>query len=204
MEILSVFYAALGYLALVSAILWGLLFVGDGGMPSLMDGMGTSAPPQTLWVDLALLVFMAALHKSVSYGLTRAVPDGLIPKRFARGTQAWVSGAMLSVIYAFWQPLPQIVWTWLGPLQWITSALFYLGGTLIFIGILAKHLDMFQTSRAQPLHGGILMVVWGASIMTVGHLLLACTVTAYSLLDAGWSLYKGARERGAHAVSLQG
>jgi methanethiol S-methyltransferase len=204
MEILAVFYAALGYLALVASILWGLLFMGDGAGLSLMDGMGRSAPPQTLWVDLALLVFMTALYKSVSHGLMRAVADGLIPRRFERGTQAWMSGAVLFIIYAFWQPLPQIVWTWPGPLQWITSALFYLGGTLIFIGILANHLDMFQSSRPPTLHGGILMAVWGSSIVSVGHLLLACAVTAYSLFDALWSLYKGARGREAHAVSLQG
>ena len=30
MEIVSVFYAAFGYLALLAAIFWGMLFVGDG------------------------------------------------------------------------------------------------------------------------------------------------------------------------------
>lgn len=201
MEILAVFYAALGYLALVSASLCGLLFMGDGTMLSLMDGMGGFAPRQTLWIDLALLVCMTALHTSVSHGLMRAVSDGLIPKRLERGTQAWVSGAVLLVLYAFWQPLPQIVWTWHEPLQWIASALFYLGGTLIFMGILAKHWDMFPTSRVQPLQGGILMAVWGTSIMSLGHLLLACTVSAYLLLDAVWSLYKDAHEREAPAGS---
>lgn len=229
METISVFYNALGYLGLVGAILWGMLFVGHGSHLSLMDAAG-GLPPHGAWIDVVLLMSVAVLHRSISRGLVHAVSAGLIPEGCERGTQSWVAGAALFVIYAFWQPLPKILWTTADSVQWLMSALFYIGGTLIFIGLLSSHVDFFQDAGAvgeaprnrtrkhfakhannslaevlgEPIHGGILVAVWATSSMTVGHLLLASAFTLYSVLDALWSVWKsGAREEG-DTISLEG
>ena len=196
METISVFYNALGYLGLTCAILWGMLFVGDGSHPSLMDTAG-GVRLQGVWVDVGLLLSMAGLHRLIHRGLGHAGE---------RGTQSWVAGAALFVIYAFWQPLPKILWTTADSVQWVMSALFYIGGTLIFIGLLSCHFDFFQDAGSrgeaprtlgEPIHGGILVAVWATSSMTVGHLLLASAFTVYLALDAFWSAWRsGAREEG--------
>lgn len=222
METISVFYNGLGYLGLVGAILWGILFVGDGSYLSLMDAAG-SVPLPGAWIDAGLLLAMMVLHRLISRGLVHAVSEGLIPEGCGRGTQSWAAGVALCVIYAFWQPLPKILWTTPDSVQWVMSTLFYIGVTLIFIGLLSCHFDFFQddgmggealrnrSSRntaedankslaellGEPIHGGVLVAVWASSSMTEGHLLLACAFTLYSVLDAFWSVWKsGGREEG--------
>jgi methanethiol S-methyltransferase len=215
MGIVSVFYAAFGYLALLAAILWGMLFVADGTVFPNMDAVGSAVPLKGTFVDLGLLLLLALLHRSMSRGMLRHVARRLIPRDLERSTQAWAAAAALALIYAGWQPLPQLLWNATGPLQWVLSGLSYLAWTLILIGaFLVSHLDMFEiaevtgvapsgaaddleharaTGKApltgtlrQPLNCGILIAVWATSRMTVGHLLLAATVTAYLLFDGLW------------------
>ena len=234
MEIVSVFYAAFGYLALLAAIFWGMLFVGDGVIVSTMDAAGTAAPLQGTFVDLGLLLLLALLHRSARRGLLRHFAQRSIPHRLERSTQAWAAAAVLMVIYAGWQPLPQILWNATGPLQRALSALAYLAWTLILIGaFLSSHLDLYQITGAtgagpsaaaddggraqvagkvrftdtllQPLYGGILIAVWATTVMTVGHLLLAAAVTGYLLYDGLWAARRSGGPQAARGnFSLQG
>ena len=149
MAIFSLLYAAFGYLALLGAILWGMLFVADGAMFPNMDAAGTAAPLEAACVDVGLLLLLALLHRSVSRGMLRHVAWRLIPRGLERSTQAWAAAIVLVVICAGWQPLPQVLWTAPGPLQWAFSALFYIAWTLILIGaFLASHLDLFEITAA--------------------------------------------------------
>ena len=234
MAIVSVFYAAFGYLALLGAILWGMLFVADGAIFRNMDAAGTAAPLEAACVDAGLLLLLALLHRSVSRGMLRHFAWRLIPRGLERSTQAWAAAIVLVVICAGWQPLPQVLWTAPGPLQWAFSTLFYIAWTLILIGaFLASHLDLFEIAAAtdlappvaaneaehaqaawkapftgmlrQPLYWGILMAVWATTVMTAGHLLLAAAVTAYMLFDALWAARKTeAAQESRRALSLQG
>jgi len=233
MAIFSLLYAAFGYLALLGAILWGMLFVADGAMFPNMDAAGTAAPLEAACVDVGLLLLLALLHRSVSRGMLRHVAWRLIPRGLERSTQAWAAAIVLVVICAGWQPLPQVLWTAPGPLQWAFSALFYIAWTLILIGaFLASHLDLFEITAAtdvapsavpndaehaqtiwkasftdmlrQPLYWGILMAVWATTVMTAGHMLLAAAVTAYLLFDTLWSARKTeAAQESRRALSLQ-
>jgi len=232
MEIASVFYAAFGYLALLAAIFWGMLFVGDGVIVSTMDAAGTAAPLEGTFVDFGLLLLLALLHRSARRGMLRHFARRSIPRGLERSTQAWAAAAVLVIIYIGWRPLSQILWNATGPLQLALSALFYLAWTLILIGaFLASHLDSYRVTGAmepshaaddgghaqvarkvhftdtlfQPLYGGILLAVWATSVMTVGHLLLAAAVTAYLLFDALWAARKTGTAGESHgAFSLQG
>ena len=233
MAIFSLLYAAFGYLALLGAILWGMLFVADGAIFPNMDAAGTAAPLEAACVDAGLLLLLALLHRSVSRGMLRHVAPRLIPRGLERSTQAWAAAIVLVVICAGWQPLPQVLWTAPAPLQWAFSVLFYTAWTLILIGaFLASHLDLFEITEAtdvgpsvapndpehaqsawrepfthmvrQPLYWGILMAVWATTVMTAGHLLLAAAVTAYLLFDALWAARKTeAAQESRRALSLQ-
>ncbi len=149
MAIGSVFYAAFGYLALLGAILWGMLFVG-GDVSANMDAAATVAPLEAVWIDLGLLLLLALLHRSLRRGMLRRVAGRSIPRELERSTQAWAAAAVLALIYAAWQPLPQVLWSATGALQSALSALFYLAWTLILIGaFLASHLDLFEIGRGR-------------------------------------------------------
>jgi methanethiol S-methyltransferase len=135
--------------------------------------------------------------------------------RLERSTQAWAGAAGLALLYAGWQPLPEVLWNASGALQWALSALFYLAWTLIMIGaFLACHLDLFEVAQArvgaplathtlrQPLYCGIFVAVWATRVMTAGHLLFAAAVTAYLVFDALWAAHKTSAARPPHAALL--
>jgi len=213
MGIASICYAAFGYLTLLAAILWGMLFVGGGVIFPNVDAHGTAAPFGGVFLDGGLLLLPALLHRALSRGMLRRF--GSIPRGLERSTQAWGAALVLVLIYRYWQPLPQVLWRVPGPLHPAFSALFYLAWTLIMIGaFLASHLDLFEIagptraapSLRQPLYWGIVLAVWATPVMNVGHLLLASAVTAYLLFDGLWAARMSAvaRKSAAHSHSSVG
>jgi protein-S-isoprenylcysteine O-methyltransferase Ste14 len=225
MEIVSFFYAAFGYLALLAAILLGMLFVGEGSIQPYMDAAGSAAPRRAALVDLSLLLLLALLHRWARRGMLRRVALPSTPRWLERGAQSWMAAAVLVVIYLGWQSLPQVLWNVAEPLQAAFSALFYLAWTLILIGtFLADHLNeaapriatvdspyvqalvgKLKGMLGEPLYAGILIAMWATSIMSAGHLLMASAVTAYLVFDCAWS---ARRTRGAiesrRTMSFQG
>ena len=234
MRIVSLFYAAFGYLTLLGAILWGMLFFGGRVVFPNMDAGGNVAPLQAACVDLGLLLLLALLHRFVNRGMLRRVAPWSLPSGLERSTRAWAAAGVLLLIYAGWQPLPQALWSAGGPLWWALSALFYVAWTLILIGaFLTSLLDSFESAGAtdaapsaaaddggpahgigkalfedtlrQPLYIGILIAVWVTPVMTVGHLVLAATVTGYLGFDGLWAARKsGAARESRGTFSLQG
>jgi hypothetical protein len=224
MRIVSLFYAAFGYLTLLGAILWGMLFFGGRVVFPNMDAGGNVAPLRAACVDLGLLLLLALLHRFVSRGMLRRVAPWLLLSGLERSTRAWAAAGVLLLIYVGWQPLPQALWSAGGPLRWALCALLYLAWTLILIGaFLASHLDLFEIPGAtgaallaaaddgghahgvrkalfgdtlrQPLYIGILIAVWVTPVMTVGHLVLAATVTGYLGFDGLWAARKSGAAR---------
>jgi methanethiol S-methyltransferase len=233
MRIVSLFYAAFGYLTLLGAILWGMLFFGGRVVFPNMDVGGNVAPLQAAGVDLGLLLLLALLHRSVNRGMLRRVAPWSLPSGLERSTRAWAAAAVLLLIYAGWQPLPQALWSAGGPLRWALAALFYVAWTLVLIGaLLASYWDSFESAGAagtappaaddggpahgmgtalfgdtlrQPLYIGILIAVWVTPVMSVGHLLLAATVTGYLVCDGLWAARNsGAARESRGTFLLQG
>jgi methanethiol S-methyltransferase len=193
MGIISVFYAAFGYLALLAALLWGMLFLGDGGILPNID-QGAARPLPAMLVDLALLALLALLHRSVGRSFLPR-PMRFIPSRLARCTAAWATALTLVVIYCAWQPIPETLWSASGSTEVALTAIFFVAWTLILIGVfLTSHLDLFEIGHRltpsalpdllrQPMYAGVLLAVWAVPVMTAGRLLLAGSISAYLVFD---------------------
>jgi methanethiol S-methyltransferase len=220
MGIVSVFYAAFGYLALLCAILWGMLFVGDGSVPARIDAFGTSRPLRDAVVDGALLLLLALLHRWLNRAMTGEPIRRRIPPELQRSTRAWAASVVLIVIFCAWRPIPQVLWSLKGAPELVFSSLFYVAWTLVLIGaFLAEHLALSGLPQSgiidgvgllrQPIYAGALVGIWSTSIMSVGHLLLAVAITGYLLLDGLADRYQvraplRARDRDVGSPSLQG
>jgi len=208
MGALSVFYAALGHLALLAAILWTMLFAGDGGSIAMMDAGSVESSLHAALIDGALLASLALLYELVRRGTFKDSPMPIVPKHLERATHTWAASIAVGVVLYAWHPLPQPVWNVSGMPAVILSALFYVGWTLVLIGtFLTNDLELFDSPVEQrvgedarrsaagsttgffawmrrPTHVGVLMGLWSTSLMSVGHLLLAAAATAYVIFAA--------------------
>jgi hypothetical protein len=212
MGIVSVFYAAFGYLTLLAAILWGMLFVGEGVNGSLMDAPATVPPLAAILIDLGLLLLLALLHRLAARGMLRHITEWSIPHGLVRPSQAWAATLALVMFHAAWQPLSRRIWNFTRPLEWAILALFYLAWTLVLIGAFlpgqitrsTSSPTTFRVPLCQPLYGGILLAMCATSAMSVGHLLLATTVTGYLLFDSVWEARNTLARETHRAYSFQG
>jgi hypothetical protein len=144
MDIFPVFYAALGYLALVVATLSAMLFTGDGGGVSMMDAVRVQSLPHAVYIDAALLGLLALLHGIVSQRILQDSPGRILPRALGRATQAWLASVLIVAVICLWRPVPQVLWKVSGPPAVLLSIGFYLGWTLALIGaFLTYHLDLF-------------------------------------------------------------
>jgi len=199
MGIISVFYAALGYLALVAAIFGAMLFLGNGTDIAGMDAGSTAPPLRAAIADGIALTSLALLHLMIARGAYRTLTRHMIPPQLERSTRAWIASAGLFAVLWVWQPMPQIVWAQSGIPATLLSAAFYAGATLVLIAtFLSRPLDQFEipagpqgemrsrsfSQTRAPVRLGILICVWSTPALSLGHLLLAAAATGYLLFDA--------------------
>ncbi len=140
MGVATIFYAALGYLALVVATLCAMLFIGDGSNAALMSAGSTGSPLYAALMDIGLLALLGLVR-----GLARRRES---PRPLERATHAWAFSIVVLVLLLAWHPLPKVWWSASGPATLVASALFYAGWALVFIGIfLTHHTNMFELSE---------------------------------------------------------
>src|ERR1700722_188486 len=125
MDIVSIFYAALGYLALVVATLSAMLFVGDGSGIAMMDAVKGATLAHAVFIDGALLGLLALLNGMVNRTMKRK-----LPQRLERGTHAWLASLTVLVLFCAWRAAPQVLWSLSGPSTVLFSISFYVGWTL--------------------------------------------------------------------------
>jgi methanethiol S-methyltransferase len=185
MDIFSIFYAALGYLAVLAALLWAIVFVGDGSTPAGLDLGHAPASGHAALIDVTLLFLLAVPRKPLSR---------YVAPRLERSTQAWATSALLVIVFCAWRPLPQLLWSLPGAASVGVSILFYFAWGAVLIGtLLLNHLDLFELTQGPsaiaerghalpiltPITLGVLVGVWSTAQMTAGHLLLAIAAFAY-------------------------
>jgi protein-S-isoprenylcysteine O-methyltransferase Ste14 len=133
-----------------------------------------------------------------------------VPAPIERSTYVLISSLALIALFAFWRPLPQVVWqTDNGMLRLALYGLSGLGWLLVLTStFLINHFDLFGLQQVwhysrgvredgslapfatrafyrivrHPLMLGFLIAFWAAPTMSVGHLLFAVATTGYILI----------------------
>jgi protein-S-isoprenylcysteine O-methyltransferase Ste14 len=185
-------------------------FVGGFGGPWSIDS-GAGVPfGQALAVDLGLLLLFGIQHSLMARPAFKRVWTRIVPEPIERSTYVLVSNMAVLGLMALWQPIGASVWEVehpVGrPLLW---ALFGAGWLMVpLVSLMIDHFDLFGTRQVwlylrgreyqplpfrakflyryvrHPLYVGWMLAFWATPTMTVGHLLLAATLTTYMVLAA--------------------
>ena len=157
-----------------------------------------------LAINISLLLFFGAPHSLMARPRFKQWWTQLVSHKVERGVYMLMSGLTLATVVHFWSPLPQDIWSFSSELvRWALFASFGLGLGIVFWAIFAVDFFHFHGFRQattdnaveppftvrgpyrfarHPIQTGLIIALWSTPDMTLGHLLFAAGMTAYSLI----------------------
>lgn len=167
----------------------------DHGTP---DALGVS-----LIINLGLLLGFGGIHSLMARPWFKQWWTRLVSQRAERGVYLLMSGITLAAVLHLWSPMPQLVWSVSNDaLRIVLYGVFGGGLLMVFWAIFAIDFLHFHGLRQatadqapdppftvrgpyrfvrHPIQTGLIVALWAAPDMSVGHLMFAAGMTAYSL-----------------------
>ncbi|MGH8352429.1 MAG: methanethiol S-methyltransferase [Pseudomonas sp.] len=203
------FYGVLSYAIFLATFIYSIGFVGNLPFAArTIDGEPLLPFWQALSIDVLLLGLFAVQHSVMARPAFKRWWTRYVPVEAERSTYVLFSSLVLSLLYAFWQPLGGEVWqidNHSGRL--VMAAAFGFGWALVLYStVLINHFDLFglrqvglqllgkpytplefQTPAAyrlvrHPLYAGWLLCFWATPSMCAAHLLFAVLTSVYILI----------------------
>ena len=198
-------YGTVCYAGFHAVFLWMVMFLNDVPfLPSVNSG--TPRPwAAAIAINLGLVLLFGLQHSVMARRSFKKAWTQIVPEPAERATYVLATVACLALAFAFWSPMTTTLWRVEQPiafysilavqavgwttLVWATFALnhFHLFGLTqawsAFRGRPVPHLE-FRTPAIyrvvrHPIQLGILIGIWAAPVMTVGHCVFAMAMSSY-------------------------
>ena len=205
---LVLLYGGVCYAFFLVVFLYAIGFVIGWGVPKHIDSGVMGDVRTALLVDVALLGLFAVQHSLMARPAFKRWWTRFVPQPVERSTYVLFSSLALAALFAWWRPLPAMVWQVdAEPVRGLLYALYAIGWLIVLSGtFLINHPDLFGlrqvwlharrrpyldlpfVTRAyyrlvrHPLMLGFLVAFWATPDMSRGHLLFAAMTTAYILV----------------------
>ena len=163
---------------------------------------------QAVLTNLGLIALFGIQHSVMARPGFKATLTRFWPQAIERSLYVMLTGVVLCLIYWFWRPIPELLWSlegdWGRTLIWVIAAS---GWGIVFIStFLISHFELFGLhqiwsdlrSRSlpvlafrqplfyklvrHPIYTGFLLAFWATPDMTYGHLLFATGMTFYIII----------------------
>ena len=206
-RILVFAYGLIAYALFFGTFCYAIGFVTGLVVPKSVDSGAAGSASTALMIDLALLTLFAVQHSGMARPGFKRWWAHILPKAIERNTYVVLASSTLILLFAFWRPLPGVVWQLAGTPAAVVWALAALGWTTVLLStFMIGHFELFGLrqvwlelrGRVQPADGfrtpllyrfvrhpimlGFLIAFWSAPTMTVGRLLFALVTTGYILV----------------------
>jgi protein-S-isoprenylcysteine O-methyltransferase Ste14 len=213
--VLSTTYALVAYVAFLASFA-ALVLASTGLMPAIVpavDGAPRPGVGPALTVDLALVLAFGVQHTVMARAGFKRLLTRVVPPRLERSTFVFVSAVFAAAIAFGWAPIGGDVWAVPGGgLALAVQGLALAGFGLVVLASFAfDHFGLFglrqdgppafQTPALyrlvrHPMMLGVLVGVWAAPRMTIGHLVFAASLTAYVIVGVHFEERSLMRELG--------
>ncbi|MBW2160819.1 MAG: isoprenylcysteine carboxylmethyltransferase family protein [Deltaproteobacteria bacterium] len=198
-------YGVLCYLAFHVSFIWLVLFLNDVPIVPTINS-GASRPwAIAIAINLGLVLLFGLQHSVMARRSFKQAWTKVIPEPAERPTFVLATVACLIAAYVFWSPMTTEIWSVDRPAAVYTILGVQAVGWLTLVGstFALNHFHLFgltQTWSAfrnrpvpdlefrmpwiyrvvrHPIQLGILIGVWAAPVMTVGHCVFAAAMTVY-------------------------
>lgn len=205
---LAFLYGVVCYALFLGTFLYAIGFVGGFAVPKTIDS-GAAGPVGTaVLVNLGLLALFGLQHSVMARQGFKERWTRIVPQPVERSTYVLFSSLALIALFAFWRPLPTMVWEVEAAAgRAVLWGLFGTGWLVVLLGtFMIDHFDLFglrhvwlhlrgeeysppefQTTGfyryvRHPLMSGFILAFWATPEMSAGHLLFAGVTTLYVLV----------------------
>jgi protein-S-isoprenylcysteine O-methyltransferase Ste14 len=217
MRLITLLYGVICYGVFLAIFLYLIAFVGGDALaflnaPKTIDAGAAAAEfaPPALQNILLLLLFGVSHSVMARPGFKMAWTK-IVPLPAERSTYVLIASLILILMYAYWRPMPDLVWKMTGAWGSVMIVLFALGFLLVLAStFLINHFNLFGLKQVwenfrkaspthdpfktpgpykvtrHPLYLGFVIAFWATPAMTVGHLLFASVMTIYMLVAIGY------------------
>lgn len=202
---LALAYSVACYALFLLVFVYAIGFVAGWGVPKHIDSGTPGNPVAAMLVDAALLSLFAVQHSLMARPSFKRWWTRFVPPPIERSTYVLASSLALVALFAWWRPLPALVWhVEAEALRWSLHSLYVVGWLIVLTGtFLISHFDLFGLRQAwlhsrnqpyldlpfvtrgyyrvirHPLMLGFVVAFWAAPDMSQGRLLFAAMSTAY-------------------------
>lgn len=198
-------YAIAAYAVGMGSLLYLMGFVIGAPLPKTVDHGTSLALPGTYITNLLLLIGFLVPHSVMARPRFKAWWTRRVPAEIERTTYIFFSGVTTLLLMWAWQPMPAVLWNIEAtPARYIVYSLYGFGWiTIVLATFNIDHFKFFglrqvwNAIRARPAPAGRftatwlysvvrhpislgwLFVFWSTPTMSLGHLLLAATMSLY-------------------------
>jgi protein-S-isoprenylcysteine O-methyltransferase Ste14 len=202
---LTLIYGTAAYAIFFGTFLYAIGFAGRFIVPKHVNS-GLAGPPlYAVAINLLLLALFAIQHSGMARRGFKHALSGIVSPAIERSTYVLCSSLALIVLFAFWQPIPAVIWQIDSlSLAFAVQLISMLGWLLVLHStFLISHFELFGLKQVamnfigralpessfrtpgfyrfvrHPLYLGFIIAFWATPTMTAGHLLFVAGATAY-------------------------
>jgi len=203
---LFLLYSLVCYGIFFVTFLYLIGFLANLIVPRTIDHSTTESMPASfsVLINLFLIALFGIQHSVMARQGFKERWTRLVPQPIERSTYVLFASTMLVILFLFWQPLPDTIWSLSGAPGATLMAISFLGWAIVLLStFLINHFHLFGLLQAyqyltnkrsndlrfrtpffyklvrHPLYLGFLIAFWAAPVMTVGHLLFSIAMTVY-------------------------
>ena len=207
-RLLALIFGSVSYAIFFGTFLYAVGFLGNLVVPKTIDSGEAGPALLAVAVNLGLLGLFAVQHSVMARIGFKQWWTRFVPQPVERSVYVLASSIAMLALFAFWQPLPAMVFQVESEaLRTAVQVLFFGGvGLVLYSTFLIDHFDLFGLRQVvlyfrgrdyvekqfatpslyrhirHPLYVGWFIVFWATPDMSVGHLLMAGVTTAYILV----------------------
>jgi protein-S-isoprenylcysteine O-methyltransferase Ste14 len=207
-SLLAAIYGIFAYAIFLPTFLYAIGFIGNLVVPKSIDSGLTTALPEAIGVNLALLGVFAIQHSVMARPGFKRLWTRIVPPAIERSTYVLLASLVLILLFWQWRPIPTPIWTVTDPRVVLPlQVAFWLGWLILLMStFLLNHFELFGLQQVfaraakrdlptpefrtplfyryvrHPLYLGFLISFWATPMMSAGHLLFSAGASGYILV----------------------
>jgi protein-S-isoprenylcysteine O-methyltransferase Ste14 len=196
-------FGVVAYTTFLASFACFVAFVGGVAVPRTVDDGPHASVPVAIAIDLALVLFFGIAHSVMARAWFKRALTRFVPVSAERSLYVLVASAQIDLLMVAWRPIDGAVWTTHGAVAIVLAIGCALGWALLLASSFAiDHFELFGLRQSferpapdtemrtpflyrlvrHPLYTGMLVGLWCTPTMSLGHLLLASSLTIYLLI----------------------